>query len=107
MNRGQSMDPAPFDTLITRMGTTRVTRMTALRGLLGGAAVVLTAVGIAPSDVLAAKANRKSGNRRKAQRRKVQDTSASVVPTSDTSSPDPVVIEDPCDAFPDTSCGIS
>ena len=109
------MDPEMFENLAARMGTSRVTRMAAIRGLLGGAAVALSAAGVAPSAAAAAKGTQKAAKRRKAQKRKVQGNASIAVPATepapvpqiDKPSMDPIIIEDPCDAFSDIPCGAS
>src|SRR5215211_5220202 len=122
-----TMDFDTLENMITRLSMIRVSRKTALRGLLGGVAVVLTAAGVATSDVeavkkthkpgennrKAAKKNRKSGKRHKARKHKTRDnTSCTKVPTDATASvpmsnepaPGQIIIEDPCEAFFDTCC---
>jgi hypothetical protein len=128
------MDFDTSENVISRMMMTRVSRKTALRGLLGGVAVVLTAAGVATSDVeavkkthkpgennrkaanknrKAGKKNWKSGKRHKARKHKTRDnTSCTVVPTDGTASvpmsnetsPGQIIIEDPCEAFFETCC---
>src|SRR5687768_9505862 len=90
------MDFDLFENLGTSMGTTRLSRKTALRGLLGGAVVVLSAAGITTSDVEAdnkpGKAGkrhkgRKAGKRHKGRKRGERDnTSCTTEPKDGTTS---------------------
>ena len=123
--KARSMDFDTFENMIACMRTDRISRKTALRGLLGGAAVVLTAGGIATSDVEADNKPGKAGKRHKARKpgkrhkgrkrgergntsctTETTDESASV-PASDELAPGQIIIEDPCEAFPETCCSDS
>ena len=53
------MDAERFDTMIRRLGKTRLTRMSALRGVAGSAAAVLIGGGLLPTTTEAADRNRR------------------------------------------------
>jgi hypothetical protein len=79
--------------------------MAALRGLLGAAAVALAAADTLPSGAPAAKGTQKTGKRSKEQKHKARASAPATTPTADAMPTDPIIIEDPCEAFPETSCG--
>jgi hypothetical protein len=62
------MDGSHFDALVRTLATTRLTRLTALRGLAVGA--VAAAIGLADPDDAAAKCKKKCGECKKKKRRK-------------------------------------
>jgi hypothetical protein len=78
------MDAEKFDDLIKRVGTARVNRLTALRGLLGGAAVALTGTAVASGDAEAKKKKAKNaGNKRKkGRKRNSQSYNGTPAPTT-------------------------
>jgi hypothetical protein len=67
------MDGERFDELIKRMGTARVTRMSALRSMLGGAAVALTGAVFA-AEVVDAKKKKKGNGKNRSNTSGVQAT---------------------------------
>jgi hypothetical protein len=68
------MDSEKFDDLIKRIGTARVSRLTALKGLLGGAAVALTGAAVATSDADAK--NKKKGKSKKKGKKRQRNSQA-------------------------------
>lgn len=62
------MDSEKFDDLIKRMGTARVTRLTALRGLVGGAVAAVAGTAIATSDA-DAKSKKRGKSKKKGKKK--------------------------------------
>jgi hypothetical protein len=92
--------------LIPHRRTISLTRMDAVRVLLGGAALALGAVGL-PGDISSSRKSRKVSKKRKARRNRSDTTPAddtAPAPAPDEGSRDLVVIQDPCEAFSDASC---
>jgi hypothetical protein len=87
------MDSEKFDDLIKRIGTARVSRLTALKGLVGGAAVALTGAAVATSDADAK--NKKKGKSKKKGKKKSRNSQA-VAPIYD-NGPAPAPIHKPAD----------
>ena len=109
------MDAEVEDPRLLASSARLVTRLTAIRALLGGAVLVLTLGAPDLNGVLATKRKarkRKARTRHKAtsRRRRQTDQSAApaqpaaVTPSAPASRPDPIIIEDPCEAFPEV-CG--
>src|ERR687890_2255471 len=55
----KSMDAERFDTMVRRLGMTRLTRISALRGLAGSAAALLVGGALLPTTTEAADRNRR------------------------------------------------
>src|SRR5689334_22016396 len=99
------VDSAIVNPQLQTPATRRVTRLGVVRALLGGAFLTLIAVTPDPGHALAMK--RSAYKRRKAPKRRKHDkTGQNATAPVDTAQPapaprpDPIIIEDPCEAFP-------